>query len=1269
MTRGGREARAETPRTRLETDKETDECPRASHAAQDASSAVSCTECVHARVHPQHVRQRSLEQVSDTTTLQSDARWGGPADSGRDTQGAQRLTVLAALLDVRLFSRFAGSDASADAAGAAAAAPASLVAAPVAAAAAGPPSGAQGGAQQSSGGRGGGGGRGGRGGQARQTARSMQYAQQQTEAAGGDGGTSGAHTQRERGSGSGGHRGGRGGGRGGSQQGQQQQGSSAEASGSENAAGGRGGRGGARGGRGGNNTPRPASAQPRQQQQQQRHPQQQQQQPPQPGAQQLDGDAAPLSPSPSSATSAPPQPQPPQQPQQPRGPSRKEQAAASRAAAEAARLDDPSNPLNVPSAALATELKLLGVRYNKSFTSSSFRSSLSCQFSFTPSDPDFPFALPPEAIVLQFLFHDVSLFPYAELPPPNGSNDALRLRLAARVQVQCLNQEKDIPAYMREVIEGSLHYFIAHTQFGKPPLMRNTLKMLDREIITWLQLAQKKQNAKVEQTMRKLLGGPGAAAAMAATAAANAAAASSAAAGSDGAASDATASSPSTTSASTGPSASLVSSSASLPSLSPSPPAAAASSSAIAASSSSSAPAAASAVPAAADGADPVDEWSASDQSLLESALKSVPRTLPAAERWDAIAAGVPGKTKKQVLARYKTIRDAVKNSTVDTVKIASAPAAAASSSSSSSSSSVLTQAPPLAASFLHLSNARDSDADEVASVHAARVRAQQIEREMDALSIREAQMEEDERMLAMGKIPKKKKEPKKKEPVLESKEADSEATGSDDDNEDEDDEEEGFDQVSSFTPVTERLSLNPQHRGTQLLIGELHMVGLGILKSSMLRVQVLCVRCETRSDIEFGPSNGASNPVAQRCARCGIHHSLRYRPEMVHEHSDSLGYVDLVNCECFDLLPCDLFGTCLECFTEAPIKQLQRGQAFDSNCRQCHTRLMCRFDQFEFARLTPAALIQEEPKQDTRGRKAAELINPAEVAAAKNRKKEQALLKVGTALPNKGSCKHYKHSYRWMRSADATATVRREGKTMLVRPCLTSLTASLCLLLRCSDSPVAAKVSCQRRPASPSSLPVRGVDCVCSASVLHTTCFCVCVWIRVFSAYPCDECHNEAEDHKGTVRDKEQAACRARLGGRCPCCRRDCGGSVILSGCTVFLVVRCVSVGHSYDLRCVFEGASLFVEAVHWLRSLLLHCRKKLLGRRRRHARSHATQSQRQQEALGTAENSIHEGESSRKESKRHSATQEERHRKHSMSEQRCSGSSGAFLKSKSLN
>jgi len=49
------------------------------------------------------------------------------------------------------------------------------------------------------------------------------------------------------------------------------------------------------------------------------------------------------------------------------------------------------------------------------------------------------------------------------------------------------------------------------------------------------------------------------------------------------------------------------------------------------------------------------DEWNAEQQAALELALRSVSKT--AEDRWDQIAQAVPGKSKKQVLARYKLIK------------------------------------------------------------------------------------------------------------------------------------------------------------------------------------------------------------------------------------------------------------------------------------------------------------------------------------------------------------------------------------------------------------------------------------------------------------------------------------------------------------------------------------------------------------------------------------------------------------------------------------
>lgn len=47
--------------------------------------------------------------------------------------------------------------------------------------------------------------------------------------------------------------------------------------------------------------------------------------------------------------------------------------------------------------------------------------------------------------------------------------------------------------------------------------------------------------------------------------------------------------------------------------------------------------------------------WTTEEQKLLEQALKTYPVSTP--ERWEKIAAAVPGRTKKDCMKRYKVCR------------------------------------------------------------------------------------------------------------------------------------------------------------------------------------------------------------------------------------------------------------------------------------------------------------------------------------------------------------------------------------------------------------------------------------------------------------------------------------------------------------------------------------------------------------------------------------------------------------------------------------
>ena len=63
-----------------------------------------------------------------------------------------------------------------------------------------------------------------------------------------------------------------------------------------------------------------------------------------------------------------------------------------------------------------------------------------------------------------------------------------------------------------------------------------------------------------------------------------------------------------------------------------------------------------------AENGDDSSEWTAEQDQQLQDGLTKYPATMDKNERWTNIAKGVPGKSKKDCVQRFKTIRDALKN-------------------------------------------------------------------------------------------------------------------------------------------------------------------------------------------------------------------------------------------------------------------------------------------------------------------------------------------------------------------------------------------------------------------------------------------------------------------------------------------------------------------------------------------------------------------------------------------------------------------------------
>ena len=91
---------------------------------------------------------------------------------------------------------------------------------------------------------------------------------------------------------------------------------------------------------------------------------------------------------------------------------------------------------------------------------------------------------------------------------------------------------------------------------------------------------------------------------------------------------------------------------------------------------------------------------------------------------------------------------------------------------------------------------------------------------------------------------------------------------------------------------------------------------------------------------------------------------------------------------------------TCLECGRENTTRGFCYGQSTELWCRRCHSKLTVYAEQCKF--------VQHQPR---------EMSQVAhQVVKHSKRKQNEPVLKLGTPLPEHGTCQHYKKSQRWLR-------------------------------------------------------------------------------------------------------------------------------------------------------------------------------------------------------------------------------------------------------------
>lgn len=197
---------------------------------------------------------------------------------------------------------------------------------------------------------------------------------------------------------------------------------------------------------------------------------------------------------------------------------------------------------------------------------------------------------------------------------------------------------------------------------------------------------------------------------------------------------------------------------------------------------------------------------------------------------------------------------------------------------------------------------------------------------------------------------------------------------------------------------LVENIKISDPRRGTEVkLLGLRLGENTATVVAQQVTVCLQCNRCKVTADLTL---SGRSTCTAQ-CEKCSADISAAFRPCMVHHYSDVLGYLDLHNATSADLVlqECELIVGCLSCSQEGPLQNVSYGQTKELNCEHCHSKLSVLAESTRFQ------YIQPRPNKTGQNSSAVGYKTIRDPAVQK-----------GKPLPEKGTCKHYKQSHRWLR-------------------------------------------------------------------------------------------------------------------------------------------------------------------------------------------------------------------------------------------------------------
>lgn len=204
------------------------------------------------------------------------------------------------------------------------------------------------------------------------------------------------------------------------------------------------------------------------------------------------------------------------------------------------------------------------------------------------------------------------------------------------------------------------------------------------------------------------------------------------------------------------------------------------------------------------------------------------------------------------------------------------------------------------------------------------------------------------------------------------------------------------------------------------LHLHDLQLSYIDTLDAVQLHVQVVCARCASAAEaiFDFGSNPSRMIQLSRQCPICHIDWHLTATAKIVHGSSNALASFRSSMCVPVDILPSSVVAAqCSGCSKLAGMRHVRVGYWNERQCGTCHSKMAFHAQQAVFSPVSSSALSSSSHAVD------ALLASSSSARAGSSSSKhhsdvqQQNLLIVpGHELPFRGTCRHYRHSYRWLR-------------------------------------------------------------------------------------------------------------------------------------------------------------------------------------------------------------------------------------------------------------